>query len=148
MVTKKMKTKTSPKNKTGNKKLTSKLLKGAGAVQRKTLLNPTEKSQTKTINGHTITFNNLNKIYFPAIKGQKAVTKRDVMNYYYLVAPVMLPYMKDRPQTLIRYPNGITGKSFYQKDVTGKVPDWIKQFPYSSEAGGDRNFLVCTNEAS
>ncbi len=126
------------------KRLTSRLLKSPGDTERKSLLNPTEKSQTKTINGHSITFNNLNKIYFP----KKKVTKRDVINYYYLVAPYMLPYMKDRPQTLIRYPNGIDGKSFYQKDVTGKVPEWIKQFPYSSERGGDRNFLVCTNEAS
>jgi bifunctional non-homologous end joining protein LigD len=76
------------------------------------------------------------------------VSKRDVINYYYQVAPYMLPYMKDRPQTLIRYPNGIEGESFYQKDVTGKVPGWVAQFPYSSEAGGNRNFLVCTNEAS
>ncbi len=127
-----------------DKKLTSRLLKSSGDPERKTLLNPTEKSQTKTINGHNITFNNLNKIYYP----KKKVTKRDVINYYYLVAPYMLPYMKDRPQTLIRYPNGINGKSFYQKDVTGKVPGWIKEFPYSSERGGDRNFLVCTNEAS
>ena len=71
-----------------------------------------------------------------------------MINYYYQVAPYMLPYMKDRPQTLIRYPNGVDGKSFYQKDVTGKVPDWIQQFPYSSDAGGDRNFLVVDNEAS
>jgi bifunctional non-homologous end joining protein LigD len=131
-----------------NKVLTAKLLKGTSDGQRKTLLNPTEKSQTKKINGHDITFNNLDKIYYPAIKGQEAVTKRDVINYYYQIAPFILPYMKDRPQTLIRYPNGIKGQSFYQKDVTGKVPGWIEQFPYSSEAGGDRNFLVCTNEAS
>ena len=39
-------------------------------------------------------------------------------------------------------------KCFYQKDVTGKVPEWVKQFPYSSDRGGNRNFLVCTNEAS
>ncbi len=129
---------------TTNGKLTSKLLKASGNTERKTLLNPTEKSQTKTVSGHDITFNNLNKIYYP----KKKVTKRDVINYYYLVAPYMLPYMKDRPQTLIRYPNGINGKSFYQKDVTGKVPEWIKEFPYSSERGGNRNFLVCTNEAS
>jgi len=132
----------------GDAGLTTKLLKGTTNKERKTLLNPTEKSQTKNINGHNITFNNLDKIYYPAIKGQKAVTKRDMINYYYRVAPVMLPYMKDRPQTLIRYPNGITGESFYQKDVTGKVPDWVAQFPYSSDAGGDRNFMVCTNEAS
>ncbi|HEX5152628.1 MAG TPA: DNA ligase D [Parafilimonas sp.] len=132
----------------GDISVATKLLKGAGNKERKTLLNPTEKSQTKNINGHHITFNNLDKIYYPAIKGQKAVTKRDMINYYYQVAPVMLPYMKDRPQTLIRYPDGITGESFYQKDVTGKVPDWVVQFPYSSDAGGNRNFMVCTNEAS
>jgi bifunctional non-homologous end joining protein LigD len=131
-----------------NNGLTKKLLKGNADKERKTLLNPTEKSQTKKINGHGLTFNNLNKIYYPAIKGQKVVTKRDVINYYYQVASFMLPYMKDRPQTLIRYPDGINGESFYQKDVTGKVPDWAAQFPYSSDAGGNRNFLVCTNEAS
>ncbi len=127
-----------------NEKLTKKLLKASKNTERKTLLNPKDKSQTRNINGYDITFNNLHKIYYP----KKKVTKRDIVNYYYLVAPFILPYMKDRPQTLIRYPNGIDGKCFYQKDVTGKVPDWVKQFPYSSERGGDRNFLVCTNEAS
>ena len=127
-----------------NNEVASKLLHGAEDTSRKTLLNPKEKSQTRKINGKAITFNNLDKIYFP--KGK--VTKRDVINYYYLVAPFMMPYMKDRPQTLIRYPNGITGKSFYQKDVTGKVPDWVTKFPYSSDRGGKRNFMVCTNEAS
>jgi bifunctional non-homologous end joining protein LigD len=124
--------------------LTGKLLKSGESSERKTLLNPKDKSQTRNIDGHDIIFNNLDKIYYP----KKKVTKRDIVNYYYLVAPYMLPYMMDRPQTLIRYPNGIDGKCFYQKDVTGKVPDWVKQFPYSSKRGGDRNFLVCTNEAS
>ena len=144
---KKEKKMTAAKKKTtdaATKKLTARLLKTPVSTERKTLLNQKEKSQTKNINGHNITFNNLNKIYFP----KKKVTKRDVINYYYLAAPFMLPYMKNRPQTLIRYPNGINGKSFYQKDVTGKVPEWIKQFPYSSERGGKRNFLVCSNEAS
>ena len=49
----------------------------------------------------------------------------------------MLPYMKDRPQTLNRYPHGINGESFYQKDVTGKVPDWIETFPYYSDTDGE-----------
>ena len=122
----------------------AKLLQAPEEESRRTLLNPKDKSQARKINGKSITFNNLNKIYFPKNK----VTKRDVINYYYLVAPFMLPYMKDKPQTLIRYPNGIAGKSFYQKDVTGKVPDWVTKFPYSSERGGKRNFMVCTNEAS
>ena len=61
----------------------------------------------------------------------------------------MLPYLKDRPQSLNRHPNGIAGESFYQKDVTGKVPEWIDTFPYHSEADDkDRNFMVCTDESS
>ncbi len=72
-----------------------------------------------------------------------------MLNYYYQLAPFILPYMKDRPQSLNRHPNGITGESFYQKDVTGKVPDWIKTLPYHSEADArDKNFMVCTDEAS
>ena len=69
-----------------------------------------------------------------------------MLNYYYQAAPYMLPYLKDRPQSLNRHPNGIAGKSFYQKDVTGKVPEWIKTFPYSTE-GQKKNFMVCENEA-
>jgi bifunctional non-homologous end joining protein LigD len=130
--------------KTNHNTLTKKLFVSSTKKERKTLLNPKDASQVRNINGHDIKFGNLNKIYFP--KGK--ITKRDVINYYYQVAPYMLPYMKDRPQTLIRYPNGIESESFYQKDVTGKVPDWIQKFPYSSERGGNRNFLICTDEAS
>jgi len=59
----------------------------------------------------------------------------------------ILPYLKNRPQSLNRFPNGITGKSFYQKDVTGEVPDWIEKHPYVSE-GIKKNFMLCNNEAT
>lgn len=111
---------------------------------RKTLLNPSEETQVKKINGHELKFTNLSKIYWPKEK----YTKRDMLNYYYQVAPYLLPYLKDRPQSLNRYPNGINGKSFYQKDVTGKVPDWIKMEPYTTSEGENKNFLVPENEAS
>ena len=111
---------------------------------RKTLLNPTEETQVRKINGHEIKFTNLSKIFWPAEK----YTKRDMLNYYYQVAPWLLPYLKDRPQSLNRYPNGINGKSFYQKDVTGKAPDWIKMEPYTTSEGEDKNFLVPEDEAS
>jgi bifunctional non-homologous end joining protein LigD len=68
-----------------------------------------------------------------------------MLNYYYQVAPVMLPYLKDRPQSLNRHPDGINGPGFYQKDVTGKVPGWIETFPYKTE-GVKKNFMVCTKE--
>jgi bifunctional non-homologous end joining protein LigD len=65
------------------------------------------------------------------------------------MAPVMLPYYTGKPQTLNRYPNGITGKTFYQKNVKGKVPDWIETFPYYSEADKEeKEFLVIDSEAS
>lgn len=122
-----------------------KIIIPAGKKTRKTLLNPTEETQVRNIGGHDLKFTNLSKVYWPKEK----ITKRDMLNYYYKVAPYMLPYMTGRPQSLNRHPNGINGKSFYQKNVTGKVPDWIKTFPYHSDADGeDKNFLVCTDEAS
>lgn len=117
----------------------------AHAGERKTLLNPKDETQVRNIDGHDIKFTNLSKVFWPAGN----VTKRDMLNYYYQVVPYMLPYMKDRPQTLNRFPNGIEGKSFYQKDVTGKVPDWIETHAYYSEADArKKHFLVCANEAS
>jgi len=50
--------------------------------------------------------------------------------------------------SLNRFPNGIKGKSFYQKDVTGKSPDWIKTFPYSTAEEEDKNYMVAQDEAS
>lgn len=116
-----------------------------GKAERKTLLNPSEETQVRSINRHELKFTNLSKVYWPKEK----VTKRDMLNYYYQVAQYMLPYYKDRPQTLNRYPHGINGESFYQKDVKGKVPSWIQTFPYRSETENrDKEFLVCSNEAS
>lgn len=112
---------------------------------RKTLLNPSEASQTRSINGHDVHFTNLDKIFWP----KEGFTKRDMINYYYQVAPFMMPYMKDRPQIMNRHPNGIEGKSFYQKDVKGKAPEWIDTFPYYSYMDRrEKEFLVCRDEAS
>lgn len=111
----------------------------------KTMLDPNEESQTINIAGHELTVNHLSKVFWPKEK----YTKRDLLNYYSEMAPHILPYLKDRPQSLNRHPNGITGPSFYQKDVSGKVPDWIETFPYhSAEDPKDKEFLVCKDEAS
>ena len=112
--------------------------------ERKTLLNPTDETQVRKLNGHQIKFSNLSKVYWP----EEKVTKRDMLNYYYQIAPFMLPFLKSRPQTMNRFPNGIYGKSFYQKDVTGKVPDWLETFRYYSEADKRlKNFPVTSDEA-
>ncbi|AEW01162.1 DNA ligase D [Niastella koreensis] len=119
-----------------------KILTRRSAAERKTLLNPGEKQQERSINGYKLKFSNLNKIYWPKEK----ITKRDLLNYYYQVSPVILPYLKDRPQSMNRFPNGIDGESFYQKNVTGKIPDWINTFPYTDKSV-KKSFLVPVREA-
>jgi bifunctional non-homologous end joining protein LigD len=111
---------------------------------RKTLLNPTEETQVRKVNGHELKFTNLSKVFWP----KEGYTKRDMLNYYYQAAPFILPYLKDRPQSMNRFPNGITGKSFYQKDITNSAPGWIKMEPYTTSEGEDKNFLVPEEEAS
>jgi bifunctional non-homologous end joining protein LigD len=135
-----------PNEITSKKKAKSEtILKPIGKKERKTFLNPSDKTQVREINGHEIKFNNLNKIYWPKEK----ITKRDMLNYYYQVAPYILPYLKDRPQSMNRHPNGITGGSFYFKNVTGTAPDWIETFDYKSDADNVlRKYLVAKNEAS
>ena len=112
---------------------------------RKTFLNPNEETQVRKINGHELKFTNLSKLYWPKEK----ISKRDMLNYYYQVAPYILPYLKNRPQSMNRHPNGIEGESFYFKDVTGKAPDWIETFKYKSDADNrTRQYLVAKDEAS
>lgn len=121
------------------------IVKPADKKTRKTLLNPSEETQVKTINGHELRFSNLNKLYWPKEK----ISKRDLLNYYYQAAPYILPYLKDRPQSMLRHPDGISGESFFFKDITGKAPEWIEKFVYHSDADNrERNYLVAKDEAS
>lgn len=131
------------KSASGKASSTANLLKPVDSKDRKTLLNPTEETQVKKINGHELKFSNLSKIYWPKEK----YTKRDLINYYYQVAEYILPYLKERPQSLNRYPNGITGESFYQKDMTGKAPGWIELFPYTTSDEKNKNYMVCNKES-
>ncbi len=127
-----------------NKKNTAaKIMKESSAKKPATFLNPKDETQARKIGGQEIKFTNLSKIYWPG----ENISKRDMLNYYYQAASFMLPYLKNRPQSLNRFPNGIKGKSFYQKDVTGKVPAWIEKYPYVSE-GINKNFMLCNDEAT
>ncbi len=116
-----------------------------GKKERASLLNPNEETQTRLIYGHELKFGSLSKLYWP----DDGISKRDMLNYYYQIAPYMLPYLKGRPMSLNRHPNGIEGPAFYQKDITGKAPDWLETLPYkSSDDPKQKAFLVCTDEAS
>ncbi|ETZ20850.1 DNA ligase D [Pedobacter sp. V48] len=112
--------------------------------ERKTLLNPKDETQVRKIKGRELKFTHLSKLYWPEDK----VTKRDMFNYYYQVADYILPYLKDRPMSLNRFPGGIHSQSFYQKDVKGKAPDWADTFPYTTSDGEHKEYLLGNDEAA
>ncbi|SEN03273.1 bifunctional non-homologous end joining protein LigD [Mucilaginibacter gossypiicola] len=107
-------------------------------------LDPEKDSQTVKVNGCPLTFNHLSKVYWP----EDGITKRDMFNYYDQVAEYMMPYLKDRPMSLNRFPNGIHGPSFYQKNVKDKVPDCMATMPHTNDKGEAKEYLVATNKAS
>ena len=112
--------------------------------ERKTLLNPKEETQVRKVCGKDLKFTHLSKLYWPEDK----ISKREMFNYYYQVADFILPYLKDRPLSLNRFPGGIHAKSFYQKDVKDKAPEWAKTFPYHTGDGEDKEYLVGNDEAT
>ena len=101
--------------------------------------------QQITINKKQLKFTNLNKLYWK----KEGITKGDMLNYYAQIAPYILPYMKDRPQSLHRHPDGINGMSFFQKDIRGKVADWIPRHESFSESNNETiEYMVCNDEAT
>ncbi len=91
----------------------------------------------------TINFSNLKKIYWPAEK----YTKGDLIDYYRAVSKWLLPYLANRPIVLTRFPDGIDGKSFYQKDAPVFVPDWIPTVPiWSEDTQREIRYFICDCE--
>jgi bifunctional non-homologous end joining protein LigD len=88
---------------------------------------------------------NLKKVFWPA----DGYTKGDLVAYYERVAPLLLPYLRDRPLVLTRYPDGITGKSFYQKDAPEFAPAWVRtERVYSKDAEREIDYFVVDDVAS
>jgi bifunctional non-homologous end joining protein LigD len=82
---------------------------------------------------------NLKKMFWPA----DGYTKGDLVAYYERVAPLLLPYLRDRPLVLTRYPDGITGKSFFQKDAPEFAPAWVRtERVYSKDAEREIDYFV------
>ena len=92
-----------------------------------------------------VKFSNLDKVFWP----DEAYTKGDLIEYYRAISPWLLPYLKDRPVVLTRYPDGITGKSFFQKDAPGFVPDWIRtERIWSEDTQREIAYFLCDNVES
>lgn len=91
------------------------------------------------------TFSNLDKIYWP----DEGITKGDLINYYEAIAPFILPYLKNRPLSLKRNPNGIKDEGFYHKDAGDIAPAWMKTADIQAASTGKTvHYLVCNNAKS
>jgi bifunctional non-homologous end joining protein LigD len=111
--------------------------------------NPSEKNskllQEFNANGHTVALTNTNKIYWP----EKKITKGDVIQYYNTIHHYILPYLKNRPQSLKRNPNGITDEGFYHKDAGDTAPKWVKTLKIKSESANKIiEYIICNNLAT
>ncbi len=91
-----------------------------------------------------IKITNRNKLYWP----EQGLSKGDMIDYYRTVSKWILPHLKDRPQSLNRYPDGIYGKHFFHKDMDN-LPDWVSSITLPSDIEGKSiQYLLCQNEAS
>jgi bifunctional non-homologous end joining protein LigD len=90
------------------------------------------------IEGRRLTLSNLDKVLYP----ETGFTKGQVIDYYVRVAPVLIPHLTDRPLTLKRYPNGVSGMFFYEKNCPRHRPEWVATAPIWSE-GNHRWMEYC-----
>jgi bifunctional non-homologous end joining protein LigD len=94
------------------------------------------------LDGKRLRLSNLNKVYFP----ESGHTKRNLLAYYYRMADFILPFLRDRALVLRRYPDGIKGQAFFQKDLREGVPDWFKTVPVDSEHRGEVIHYATAND--
>jgi bifunctional non-homologous end joining protein LigD len=104
-----------------------------------------EKNRTYTFGRNKVKVTNVDKVYFP----EEGITKGDVVDYYISMAEYILPYLKGRPESLLRHPNGIKSQSFFQKDAADNVPAFVKnQHVFSESNNKEINYIVCDNLAT
>ncbi|MFP3904933.1 MAG: non-homologous end-joining DNA ligase [Armatimonadota bacterium] len=92
---------------------------------------------------YSVELSNLEKIFFP----DAGLTKGDLVSYYRDIADIIVPYMKDRPLTMHRFPDGLDGESWYQKNIGDYFPDWIETVTVEKD-GGTVTHVLCNNAAT
>ncbi|MBE0481085.1 MAG: ATP-dependent DNA ligase [Dehalococcoidia bacterium] len=100
-------------------------------------------TETVEIDGIEITLSRTRKVFFP----EDNITKGDLIEYYRRIADTMLPHLRGRPVTMLRFPNGIKGYRFYQKEAPEYFPAWIRRLTVEKE-NGTVTHLVCDNAAA
>ncbi|HET7148543.1 MAG TPA: DNA ligase D [Candidatus Nitrosopolaris sp.] len=93
------------------------------------------------------TFSNIDKIFWNKTKDHRALTKKDVIDYYERMSSYILPHLRDRPVSLSRYPDGASGKHFYHKNWDNKRPEYVEIAKvYSESRGRIISYIVCNNK--
>jgi bifunctional non-homologous end joining protein LigD len=95
-----------------------------------------------SIGARELKLTRLKKLLYPAA----GVTKAEVIDYYVRVAPVLLPHLAERPVALKRYPDGVTGPAYWDKDAPSLKPDWVRTFPVPRRAGGEPIHYILIDE--
>ena len=96
------------------------------------------------IGRYVIEVSNQDKVLF----GKSGITKGDLIDYYAKVSPIMMPYCDGRPISMQRFPNGIDGEGFYQKDAGDYFPDWITTIAIARQSEGSVNYVVIDKPAT
>ena len=104
-----------------------------------------EKEKIYKIGKAELKTTNRTKVFFP----DEGITKGDVIDYYEQMADLIIPYLKDRPESLFRTPNGINQKGFFQKDAGDEAPSWVKHIPlYSDSVKKEIDYILCNDKAT
>jgi len=100
-------------------------------------VSPAGERQQVDVEGRTLTISNLDKVLFP----RTGTTKGEVLHYYAQVAPTLLPHLADRAVTRIRWPHGVEGESFFEKNVPQGTPSWVRtvSVPTTGSRGSSRH---------
>ena len=97
---------------------------------------------TLTVEGRRVDVTNPDKVFYPST----GFTKAEVIDYYVRVAPALLPHLKDRPLSLKRYPHGVGGAYFYQKQAPPNIPAWMKTATvWSDERDDDIDYCLAND---
>ena len=102
---------------------------------------PSRTAQTAQVGKRQIELSNLGKVLFP----DDQIVKAQLIEYYVKLAPTILTHVKGRPLSLVRYPDGITGESFFQKNKPKWAPDWIEHVTLGEEK---KDYVIATEDAS
>jgi len=129
--------------------VTARLTGNSAGVTAKQLQSALSEGSGETLNveleGKKLSLTHLNKIYFK----RPSLRKRDVLLYYLRVAPNILPFLKDRPMVLKRYPNGIDGEFFFQKEAPKSRPEWVQTVDiFSKERGTEIPYVLANDLAT